>query len=109
VRRYEALFILDTAGSSDDPTKLIESVKKYITKAGGKVEAEQKLDKRPFARVADKKHTAGYYVNLIFNCDPKALPAMEEAFAESAVVFRVQITRACASATSSESEGALTA
>lgn len=109
MRRYEGLFILDTAGSSDDPTKLIESVKRHITKAGGKVEAEQKLDKRPFARVANKKHTQGFYVNLLFNCDPKALAAMEMAFAEAAEVFRVQITRASATAAVEESESALNA
>ena len=98
MRRYEGLFILDTAGSADDPQKLVDGLKKLVTANGASVEAEQKLDKRPFARVADKKHTAGFYVNLIFNCEPGALPALEEAFVENDVVFRVQITRATAAA-----------
>lgn len=94
MRHYEGLFILDTAGAAEDPQTLVDSVKKMITQAGGTVEAEEKLDKRPFARVANKKHSAGFYVNLKFHCEPTALPALEEVFAESEMVFRVQLTLA---------------
>ena len=37
---------------------------------GGKVETVQKMDKKSFSRVADKKHTAGFYVNVIFDGPP---------------------------------------
>ena len=73
MRRYEGLFILDTIGSADGGSKGTAVVKKLIVKAGGKVEAEQKMDRRQFARVANKKHTGGFYTNLLFELEPAAM------------------------------------
>tara|TARA_Y100000588_G_scaffold83462_1_gene88008 strand:+ start:9436 stop:9744 length:309 start_codon:yes stop_codon:yes gene_type:complete len=97
VREYEGLFILDTAGADSAP-KVIDTVKALIVKAGGKVSAEQKMDRRQFSRVADKKHTGGFYVNLLFSLEPAVLDELKIAFKESGDVFRAQITRATASA-----------
>ena len=94
MRRYEGLFILDTAGSADGGPKAVESVKKLIIKAGGKVETEQKMDRRQFERVASKKHTGGFYTNLVFELEPAAMDGLELAFKEHKDVFRVQITLA---------------
>jgi len=94
VRRYEGLFILDTAGSADGGPKAVESVNKLIIKAGGKVETEQKMDRRQFERVASKKHTGGFYTNLVFELEPAAMDGLELAFKEHKDVFRVQITLA---------------
>ena len=94
MRRYEGLFILDTAGSADAGPKAVEAVKKLIVKAGGKVGEEQKLDRRQFARVADKKHTGGFYTNLVFELEPAAMDELALAFKEHEDVFRVQITLA---------------
>lgn len=94
MRRYEGLFILDTAGSADGGPKAVESVNKLIIKAGGKVETEQKMDRRQFERVASKKHTGGFYTNLVFELEPAAMDGLELAFKEHKDVFRVQITLA---------------
>ena len=77
MRRYEGLFILDTAGSADGGPKAVEAVKKLIIKAGGKVETEQKMDRRQFERVASKKHTGGFYTNLVFELEPAAMDGLD--------------------------------
>ena len=58
------------------------------------MEAEQKMDRRQFARVANKKHTGGFYTNLVFELEPAAMDGLELAFREHELVFRVQITLA---------------
>jgi hypothetical protein len=55
VKRYEGLFILNTAGKDEGVPAIIEKVVGEITALGGKVETTQKMDKRQFARAADKK------------------------------------------------------
>ena len=52
------------------------------------------MDKKNFSRVADKKHTAGFYVNIIFESEPKAIEQLRSRFAMSADVFRVMFTQA---------------
>jgi ribosomal protein S6 len=94
VKRYEGLFILDTAGKEEGVKDIIDKVTKEITTAGGKVESVQKLDKRAFARVADKKHSSGFYVNVIFTGE-SALPGqLNHRFALDQDVFRVLIHHA---------------
>jgi len=92
VKRYEGLFILNTAGREDGVKEIIDHISADIAAAGGKVETVQKMDKRPFTRVADKKHASGYYVNIIFETDPKALPKLRHKFKMSADVFRTLFT-----------------
>ncbi|NBV25528.1 MAG: 30S ribosomal protein S6 [Proteobacteria bacterium] len=94
MNRYEGLFILNTAGKEEGVTDLIEKVRSEINAAGGKVETVQKMDKRPFARVADKKHSSGFYVNVIFEAAPGAIAPLRSKFALSADVFRVSFTNA---------------
>ncbi|MFM8471428.1 MAG: 30S ribosomal protein S6 [Limisphaerales bacterium] len=94
MNRYEGLFILNTAGKEEGVTELIEKVRSEIGAAGGKVETVQKMDKRPFARVADKKHSSGFYVNVIFEAAPAALAPLRAKFALSQDVFRVSFTSA---------------
>ncbi len=96
VRRYEGLIILNTAGQADGALKAIESAKKSIIKLGGKIEAEQKLDRRAFARVTDKKVSAGFYVNLIFSLPPAALAELKVDLKHREDVFRMLITLATA-------------
>lgn len=96
MNRYEGLFILNTAGKEEGVTELIEKVRSEISAAGGKVETVQKMDKRPFARVADKKHSSGFYLNVIFEAAPAAIAPMRAKFALSSDVFRVSFTLAAA-------------
>lgn len=94
MKRYEGLFILDTAGKEDTIKDTIDKVSAEITALGGKVETVQKMDKRSFMRVANKKYSAGFYVNIIFECQPSAVDQLKRRFAMNDDVFRVMFTEA---------------
>ncbi len=94
MKRYEGLFILETAGKEEGIKDAIDKISAEITAAGGKVETVQKMDKKNFTRVADKKHTAGFYVNIIFETEPGALNQLKHKFALNEEVFRVMFTTA---------------
>ncbi|HVV00412.1 MAG TPA: 30S ribosomal protein S6 [Verrucomicrobiae bacterium] len=92
MKRYEGLFILDTAGKEEGLKDVIDKISAEITSAGGKVETVQKMDKKTFSRVADKKNTSGFYVNVIFESDPSNLDQLKHKFALSSDIFRVMFT-----------------
>ena len=94
MKRYEALFILQTAGKEEGIKDTIDKISAEITSAGGKVETVQKMDKRNFSRVADKKFNAGYYVNVIFEGQPSLIDQLKHRFAMNEEVFRVLFTNA---------------
>ena len=94
MKKYEGLFILNTAGKEEGIKEIIDRISDEISKAGGKVETVQKMDKRPFSRVADKKHTTGFYVNVIFEADPKSVAGLKTRFGLNDEVFRVMFTEA---------------
>ena len=96
MKRYEGLFILETAGKEEGIKDAIDKISSEITSAGGKVETVQKMDKKAFARVADKKHNSGFYVNVIFESEPGALTQLKQRFALNEEVFRVMFTNAAA-------------
>jgi ribosomal protein S6 len=45
--------------------------------AGGKVETVQKMDKKAFSRIADKRHSSGFYANVIFNGTPAMVAQLQ--------------------------------
>ena len=94
MKRYEGLVILNLAGQEEGLKEVVDEVTAEIGSAGGKVEAVQKMDRRPFARVADRRHTAGHYVNVVFEAGPEALAQLQDRFARSQQVFRVLVTEA---------------
>ena len=94
MKRYEGLFILNTAAKEEGIKDVIDKISAEITSVGGKVETVQKMDKRPFSRIADKKYTAGFYVNVIFEAEPKALAALKARFFLNDEIFRVMFTDA---------------
>jgi ribosomal protein S6 len=94
VKRYEGLFILDTAGKEETLKDSIDKISAEITNSGGKVETVQKMDKRNFTRVANKKHSAGFYVNVIFESNPSTIDQLKHRFAMNDEVFRVLFTNA---------------
>ena len=98
MKRYEGLFILETAGKEEGIKDAIDKISAEITTAGGKVETVQKMDKKSFSRVADKKHSSGFYVNVIFESEPSALTQLKQRFALNEEVFRVMFTNAAAPA-----------
>ena len=94
MKRYEGLFIIETAGKEEGIKDTIDKISAEITAAGGRVETVQKMDKRSFVRVADKKHNAGFYVNFIFESEPPVLDQLRHRFAMNEEVFRVMFTQA---------------
>ena len=85
---------METAGKEEGIKDTIDKISADITAAGGKVETVQKMDKKNFSRIADKKHTAGYYVNIILEIEPGALSQLKHKFALNEEVFRVMFTAA---------------
>ena len=94
MKRYEGLFILNTTSKEEGVKEIIDKISAEIGTAGGKVETVQKMYKRSFTRVADKKHNSGFFVNIIFESAPTALSALQHRFSMSDDVFRVLFTKA---------------
>ena len=92
MKRYEGLFILDTAGKEETIKDTIDKISAEITSAGAKVETVQKMEKRLFSRVANKKHSAGFYVNIIFESQPAVVEQLKHRFTMNNDVFRVMFS-----------------
>src|SRR5437667_11671081 len=94
MKKYEGLFILETAGKEEGIKDVIDKISSEITAAGGKVETVQKMEKRNFARVANRKHTSGVSTNFICEIQPGAVKALHQRFALNEDVFRALFTHA---------------
>jgi small subunit ribosomal protein S6 len=94
VKKYEGLFILNTAGKEENLKEIIDKLSEDIAQLGGKVETVQKMDKRQFSRVADKKVNSGFYVNVIFESEPATVSQLKTKFGLSEDIFRVMISQA---------------
>jgi ribosomal protein S6 len=92
MKRYEGLFILNLAGREEGVKDALDKISAEITAAGGVVETVQKMDKKSFARVADNKHSAGFYANVIFTGTPAIIALLRHKFALNEEVFRVMFT-----------------
>ena len=92
MKRYEGLFILNTAAKEEGIKEALDKISADITAAGGKVETVQKMERKSYARVADKRHTAGFYANVIFAIAPAAIAALRAKFGLNEEVFRVIFT-----------------
>jgi small subunit ribosomal protein S6 len=92
VKRYEGLFILNAAGKEEALKDTIDKISSEISSAGGKVETVQKMDKKAFARVADRKTSAGFYVNYVFEGAPEIVAKLRHRFATNEEIFRVLFT-----------------
>lgn len=93
MKRYEGLFILNMAAKEEGVKDTLDNISAEISAAGGKVETVQKMDRKNFARVADKKHNAGFYANVIFNGTPTVVAQLQNKFALNEEVFRVMFTQ----------------
>ena len=94
MKKYEGLFILNTAGKEEGLKEAIDKISAEIAAVGGTVENVQKMDKRPFARVANKKYSSGFYVNFIFSAPNTAIAQLRHRFMVNDEVFRVLFTEA---------------
>ncbi len=89
---YEGLFILNTSGKEEGSKELIERLEKDIQAGGGKINKVERMDKRPFARVAHDVDS-GYYVNIVFDMEPSQLDAFRLKLRLDEDVFRVMFLR----------------
>src|SRR6185295_4161830 len=89
VKRYEGLFILNTAGKEESVKELIDKITAEIGAHGGKVETVQKMDRKAFTRVANKKNQAGFFVNFVFETEPSTLAHLRSKFVLNEEIFRV--------------------
>ena len=94
MKRYEGLFILNNAAKEEAIKDTIDKISAEISTAGGKVETVQKMDKKPFSRVADRKFNSGFYVNIVFEGEPAIIAQLHHRFAVNEEIFRVLFTLA---------------
>ncbi|MCU0771091.1 MAG: 30S ribosomal protein S6 [Verrucomicrobia bacterium] len=92
MRKYEGLFILNTAGREEGLKETIDRLSTEITKLGAKIETVQRMEKKAFARVADKRSKEGYYVNFILEAEPATAAKLSHHFDLDEDVFRLLIT-----------------
>jgi ribosomal protein S6 len=92
MKKYEGLFILNLSGKEDGVKDALDKISTDITAAGGKIETVQKMEKKAFARIADKRHSAGFYANVIFAGTPTIVAALTKKFSLTEEVFRVLFT-----------------
>jgi ribosomal protein S6 len=92
MKRYEGLFILNLAGREEGVQDALAKVSNDITNAGGKIETVQKMEKKSFSRIADKRFASGFYANVIFTSAPEIIAALHKKFALNEEVFRVLFT-----------------
>ncbi len=87
---------METAGKEEGIKDAIDKISSEIASVGGKVETVQKMEKKTFSRVANKKHGSGFYVNIIFESQPSALDQLRHRLAMNEDVFRVLFSKAAA-------------
>lgn len=80
---------MNTAGKEEGVKDMIDNISNEITATGGRIETVQKMDKKNFARISDKKHTSGFYVNVIFETRPESISLLRKHLALNEDVFRV--------------------
>jgi ribosomal protein S6 len=88
------LFILNMTAKEDGVKDTLDKISSEITAAGGTVETVQKMDRKNFARVANNKHNAGFYANVIFNGTPAIVSQLRHKLALNEEVFRALFTLA---------------
>ncbi len=92
MKRYEGLFILNTAGREEGVKEMIDKISAEITRLEGKIETVQKMDRRPFSRVVKKAINGGFYVNVIFEIKPEGISQLTKAFGLNDEIYRVLFT-----------------
>jgi ribosomal protein S6 len=92
MKKYEGLFILNLSGKEDGAKDALDKISNEIATCGGKVETVQKMDRKAFARIADKRHSSGFYANVIFDGTPTIVSQLQKKFSLNDEIFRVLFT-----------------
>ena len=91
MKKYDALFILNSLGQEDNVQAMIDGVTTCIADAGGKVELIESMDNRTFTRVVDRKHPSGHYFSVVFDISTEGLSQVQQAVRDNEHVFRSSI------------------
>jgi len=75
-RVYETTIIINAALEDQDIDVVINKITTLLTNHGGVVEEQNKWGRKRLAYAINKKHN-GYYVHLIFEVAPSAVPVLE--------------------------------
>jgi ribosomal protein S6 len=92
MKKYEGLFILNLSGKDEGAKDALDKISSEIVACGGTVETVQKMDRKAFARIADKRHSSGFYANVIFAGTPAIVSQLTKKFSLNEEVFRVLFT-----------------
>ncbi len=79
---------MNLAGKEEGLKDVMDRVEADILATGGKIESVQKMDKKPFARVTDRRLQGGHYVNYVFEASPKAAASLGEKFRHADDIYR---------------------
>jgi small subunit ribosomal protein S6 len=85
--RYEGLLVLNQKGNEDTIKELIERLEGEFEKEGAKIEQVQKMERRQFTYVAGALDS-GYFVNFIFEGEPKIVDRLRARFNLDEDVYR---------------------
>ena len=85
---------MNMSAKEDGVKDTLDKISSEIVAAGGTVETVQKMDRKNFARVADNKHNAGFYANIIFSGTPAIVSQLRHKLALNDEIFRVLFTQA---------------
>ncbi|MDA0322765.1 MAG: 30S ribosomal protein S6 [Verrucomicrobia bacterium] len=92
MREYQAMFIFSDKFNEEELENAQEQAKGEIEKLGGKISHIEKMGRRSFARTM-KKRDGGFYVRMDMDFDPQQIEALNQRYALTESVFRVQICR----------------
>ncbi len=79
---------MNLAGKEEGLKDVTDRVEADVIAAGGKIEAVQKMEKKVFARVTDRKLQGGHYVNFVFEASPKVIATLGDKFRHSDDIYR---------------------
>src|ERR1051325_11540824 len=90
--RYEGVLVLSVQVNEEVDKEQMERHEGEFKKQGAQVEQVQKMDRRQFTYVAGPLDS-GYYVNFIFNAEPKAIDKLRTHFQLDEDVYRQHYQR----------------
>ena len=85
--RYEGLLVLNIKGTEEGAKEVIERLEGEFKKEGARVEQVQKMDRRQFSYTAGALDS-GYYVNFVFQAEPKVIDKLRARFTLDEEVYR---------------------
>ena len=81
--------VLNVKGSEESAKEMIERIEGDFKKEGAQIEQVQKIERRNFSYVAGPLDS-GYYVNFIFQGEPKLIDRLKTKFKLDGDVYRQQ-------------------